>query len=380
MKPTLMNQKRQRTAALQDASRIRQCTEFRRFWSAAVLCRFFRCWLLVAINAYAAAPRLLLVAGGETNLTSPFAVGFDRAGNLYFVEMTTNRLRKVDLHGRIVTLGGNGVAGYSGDGGPAAQAQLNGPHHLIVAPDDSVYVSDTWNNRVRRFDPRSGVITSAIGMGEKGFSGDGGSADHAKFGGIYCAALDAQGENIYLADLDNRRIRKVNLKTRIVSTVAGNGKKGVPEDGARASDSPLIDPRAVAVDSRGRVYVLERSGNALRIVERDGTIRTVAGTGKQGFSGDDGDALRATFNGPKHLCVDRDDNVLIADTENHSIRKFIAKSGKIVRIAGTGRKGSAGIGGPPLEAELNQPHGVYVHRDGTIFIADSSNNRILKIQ
>ncbi len=340
--------------------------------------------LLFASPAFAVSQRIVLVAGPETaaqpRITSPFATGFDRAGNLYFTEMTADRLRKIDPNGRITTLAGTGTRGFSGDNGPAAQAQLNGPHHLLIAPDDSVYISDTWNNRIRKYDPASGTMTTLIGTGEKGFSGDGGSAAEAKFGGLYCAALDAKGENMYLADLDNRRIRKVNLRTKIVSTVAGNGKKGVPQDGAKAADSPLVDPRAVAVDASGKVYILERSGNALRVVDNDGSIRTVAGTGKQGFSGDDGDALQATFNGPKHLCVDRDQNVLIADTENHAVRKLIVKSGKLIRIAGTGHKGTAGLGGPPLEAELNQPHGVYVHPNGTLYICDSTNDRILKIE
>src|SRR5205807_945639 len=143
--------------------------------------------------------------------------------------------------------------------------------------------------------------------------------------------------------------------------VAGNGHKGVPEDGAEAVNSPLVDPRAVAVDAKGNVYVLERSGHALRRVDPQGRIRTIVGTGKAGASGDDGNALKATLNGPKHLCIDSDGNIIIADTENHLIRKVLLAEGKIVRVAGTGQKGAAGIGGPPLEAQLNQPHGVYIH-------------------
>jgi DNA-binding beta-propeller fold protein YncE len=141
-----------------------------------------------------------------------------------------------------------------------------------------------------------------------------------------------------------------------------------------------MDPRAVAVDGEGRVYILERNGNALRVVGTDGKIRTVAGNGRRGSSGDDGPALKATLNGPKHLCVDGDGNVVIADTENHVIRKYLPREGKIVRIAGTGRKGNKGLDGPPLEAELNQPHGVHIRPDGTLYIADSSNNRILKVE
>ena len=185
---------------------------------------------------------------------------------------------------------------------------------------------------------------------------------------------------MYLADLDNRRVRAVDLKTGIVGAVAGNGKRGVPPDGAEATMAPLVDPRAVAADANGNVYILERSGHALRVVDAKGRIRTVAGTGKAGATGDDGEARQALLNGPKHLCIDLDGNVIIADTENHLIRKVLAKDGKIIRMAGTGKKGHGGLGGDPLQAELSQPHGVFVDRSGTLYIADSSNDRVLKIE
>jgi len=144
-------------------------------------------------------------------------------------------------------------------------------------------------------------------------------------------------------------------------------------------NSPLVDPRAVAADGKGNIYILERSGHALRFVDRQGQIRTVVGTGEKGESGDGGEARQATLNGPKHLCLDLEGNVIVADTENHLIRKYLPKEHRIVRVAGSGKKGTAGLGGSPELAELNQPHGVYVHRDGTLYIADSSNNRVLKI-
>ncbi len=136
--------------------------------------------------------------------------------------------------------------------------------------------------------------------------------------------------------------------------------------------------RAAAVDRKGNVYILERSGHALRVVDREGKIRTVAGTGKPGNSGDGGDARAATLNGPKHLCVDKDDNVIIADTANHVIRKYVPGSGQIVRIAGTGKQGDSGAGGAPLQVSFNEPHGVYVHRDGTLYIVDSYNHRVFR--
>jgi sugar lactone lactonase YvrE len=161
--------------------------------------------------------------------------------------------------------------------------------------------------------------------------------------------------------------------------VAGNGqKKGVPADGADAKTSPLVDPRAACVDRQGNVYILERGGHALRVVDTSGKIRTVVGTGKAGNTGDGGDARKATLNGPKHLCVDLDDTVIIADTANHVIRKYTPKDGKIIRLAGTGKKGDSKDGGDPLKVSFNEPHGVLVHPSGTMYIVDSMNHRVFR--
>jgi DNA-binding beta-propeller fold protein YncE len=338
----------------------------------------------------ARADKLVLVAGGGTEtgdapatsakLQGPFGVDFDGQGNLYLVEMIGQRLLRVDGKGRLTVLAGTGRKGDGGDDGPPLRAEFNGMHSLAVTAGGDVYLADTWNNRVRRLDHKTGLVTAFAGTGEKGFGGDDGPAAKARFGGVYCVALDPKGEQLYLADLDNRRVRVIDLKTGTVRTVAGNGRKGVPEDGAEAVKAPLVDPRAVAVDARGNVYILERAGHALRVVDSAGKIRTVAGTGAAGAAGDGGDARKATLNGPKHLCIDRDGSVVIADTENHLIRRYLPDTGKIVRVAGTGKKGTAGVGGPPEQAELNQPHGVHVRASGELYLADSSNNRVLKIE
>jgi len=345
--------------------------------------------ILLSSLSSTAAERIVLVTGGgnstaavqakEAKLVAPFGIDFDKSGTAFLVELVGGRLLKIDAVGTLTPLGGHEEKGNAGDGGPAKDATFNGMHSLTIGPDGTVYLADTWNNRIRTYSPKTGKIEAFAGTGEKGYSGDGGPAAKAKFGGIYSVAFDAAGKNIVLADLDNRRVRKIELSSGIVTTVAGNGEKDIPADGAVAAKAPLIDPRAACFDSKGNVYVLERSGNSLRVVSPDGKIRTVAGTGKVGATGDDGEAIKATLNGPKHLCADKEDNIIIADTENHLVRKYLVKEGKIVRIAGSGKKGTAGIDGSPLAVELNQPHGVYLHPSGELHIVDSSNNRVLKI-
>jgi sugar lactone lactonase YvrE len=295
-------------------------------------------------------------------------------------ELTGQRVLRLDPRGQLTTIAGTGDEGFAGDGGPARQAQFRGMHHLAVAADDHVFIADTWNNRVRKIHPKTGVITTVVGTGAKGFSGDGGPADRAECGGIYCLAFDPPRDRLLLADLDNRRVRAVNLKDGRIETLAGNGERGVPPDGGPARNSPLFDPRAVACDTAGNVYILERSGHALRAVDREGRIRTVAGTGRKGPAADDVAALEATFNGPKHLCVDSQGDVIVADAENHVIRKLLVRQQRVVRVAGTGKAGSGGVGGPPLHVELDRPHGVFVDERGTLYIVDSGNDRLLAIR
>lgn len=334
------------------------------------------------------AEKIVLVAGGtepaagiaadRTRLTAPFGIDFDQNGVAYIVELTGERILKLE-QGLLHHIGGTGKRGQQVTEGPALKVEFNGMHNLAIGPEGAIYLADTWNQRIRKYDPASGQVTNFAGTGEKGYSGDGGPADKAKFGGIYCVTLSQDHQRLVLADLDNRRIRAIDLKTRTVTTVAGNGAKGAPVDGAVAVNAPLVDPRAVTADKSGNVYILERGGHALRIVDRDGKIRTVVGTGKGGNSGDDGPGKAATMNGPKHLCLARDGSVIIADTENHVVRRYLPKEERIVRIAGTGKKGTGGVGGPPLQVELFQPHGVTIGPSGELYIVDSGNNRILKI-
>ncbi|QDU20242.1 NHL repeat-containing protein [Urbifossiella limnaea] len=347
-------------------------------------------YVLEPIKSPAArAEKLVLVAGGgkaddpvatKSLLVQPFGVDFGADGTAFIVEMAKGeRLRSLTPDGKLTTLAGTlGKKGHSGDGGPGERATFNGMHSLAVGPDGRVFLADTWNNCVRTFDPKTGTVAAFAGTGEKGFSGDGGPALKAKFGGCFCVSFDPAGTACYVTDLDNRRIRKIDVKTGVVSTVAGNGERGVPKDGEPAASQPLVDPRAHAVDRAGNLYILERGGHALRVVSPDGRIRTVAGTGRAGSGV--GAALAAAMNGPKHLCIDRDGSVLIADTENHRIVRYLPAKRELELVAGTGRRGTAGVGGDPRAAEFNQPHGVIVHpRTGELYISDASNGRVLKI-
>ncbi len=345
---------------------------------------------LAHATSSAHADRIVLVAGGgekgdgapatEARLHLPFGVDFDKSGAMFIVELEGGHVHRVDAQGIFSTIAGTGEAkGNAGDGGPARNATFNGMHSLAIAPTGEIYIADTWNNRVRRIDPKSGMIFAFAGTGKKAYAGDGGPAAKADCGGIYCVAFAPDAKMLFLADLDNRRIRAVDLRSGTIRLVAGNGERGVPADGSVAREAPLVDPRAVAADAEGNVYILERGGHALRVVDRTGRIRTVAGTGKAGPAGDDGPALVATLRGPKHLCLDREGNVIIADTDNHVIRKYLPKEGQLVRVAGSGKMGNAGLGGPPEKVELNQPHGVCVDVTGRLFIVDSHNNRVLKI-
>ena len=323
------------------------------------------------------AAKIVLVAGGPeapatAQLREPFGIEFNTAGDAFIIEMAKgNRLLRLDPKTGVLThVAGQSNPGDSGDGSPALRAQFNGPHNLAVHPDGRVFVSDTWNGRIRVYDPATGLVTSLAGYGVPAAQG--------RANGPYCVALNPAGTHLFIADL--RRVQALDLATGKLAIVAGNGEKGVPADGAVATAAPLTDPRAVAIDRHGHVYILERNGHALRVVTPDGRIRTVINVaGKKGATGDGGDAREATLNGPKHLCIDRDDSVLIADAENNLIRRYVPATGKILRVAGTGKKGAAGLDGPPDQAELARPHGVTVHRDGTLYITDSYNDRILKI-
>ncbi|MCA9060578.1 MAG: hypothetical protein KDA85_18835 [Planctomycetaceae bacterium] len=301
-------------------------------------------------------------------LKSPFGVDFTSSGDMWIVELDGGRVFRMAPGGIPVLAGGDGSKSYRGDGGPLQDATFNGMHNCAVTFNDDLLIADSWNHCVRKVVPATGVISTIAGTGQKGFAGDGGAAKKASFDFVMCITLNPSQEVLHIADLNNRRIRAVNLKSGVVTTIAGNGMKGVPTDGAVAVDSPLVDPRAVAEDSVGNVYILERGGNCLRVVRPNGTIETVAGSGQRGAQ--DGAALQATFGSPKHLCIDHDDSVLIADDQNGAIRRYDPKSGMVSTVLG------AGHGDPRIR--LKNPHGVCIEKDW-LYVIDMGNNRILRM-
>jgi sugar lactone lactonase YvrE len=316
----------------------------------------------------------------QARLNMPFDVAFDSKGNLYVADTFNHCVRRVDAaSGVIDTVAGNGTKGFSGDGGPATKAQFNEPYGLAIDRLGNLYVVDRLNGRVRRVDARTAEVTTVAGDGSKKYSGDGGPATQAGLVEPNGVALDAQGR-LLIADVADHRVRAVDFATGQISTFAGTGKGAHSGDGGPAREAAIYGARAVDVGPDGTVYILERQGNTLRAVDpKSGIITTRAGTGAPGYSGDGGPALAATFNGPKELAVDPDGNIFIVDTENHVIRRIDAQTGQVSTVAGSGQRGGEGDGGSSTAARLDRPHGVAVPRDGAIYIGDTGNHRVRKV-
>jgi DNA-binding beta-propeller fold protein YncE len=320
-------------------------------------------------------------------MREPFSLDFTEDGYALVVEFTAgNRIWSVDPGGKTAVVAGafgktdqkdGDIA--KGDGGPVTGATFNGMHDVAVSAGGDTYVVDTWCQRVRKIDGE-GNITTLAGTGRAGFSGDGGPAEKAEFNHPYCCSLSPDGSKLYVADLANARVREIDLKTGLVRTVAGNGQKGKPVDGAKAVDSPLTGPRAVTMGKDGTLYIVSREGNALLAVDPAGTIRTVVNAaGVKGYEGDGGPGVQAKLNGPKYLCMSPDGDVVIVDTENHAIRRYEPDTGLIHLVAGQPGKPGKELGAGPLETGLNRPHGVRFDKAGNLYIADSDNHRVLRI-
>lgn len=308
-------------------------------------------------------------------LNTPANIVFDASGNLYIADSANNRVRMISPSGVITTAAGNGVAGYSGDGGPATSAMLNSPEGLAADADGNVYIADTQNNRIRKLLP-GGTIISIAGNGNAAFLGDGGPANSAAIHapeGLYSVA----GGYIYIADTGNQRIREL-LPNGTITTVAGNGAQGLAGDGGPATSAQLNSPTGVTLDSVGNIYIADQGNNRVRLVSTThGTISTFAGTATY-VLGDGGPATGAQLSAPSSVALDNAGNVYIADTGHNRIRAVAG--GTISTLAGTGVCCYSGDGGPASAAQLNSPWGLVTDTSGRLFLADSGNNAIRLIQ
>ena len=314
---------------------------------------------------------------GQTN--NPYGLVIGPDGGLYFCEVGNHRIRRLDLKKhRLSTVAGSGTKGYAGDGGPALKASLNEPYEVRFDKAGNMFFVEMQNHVVRRVDAKTKIISTFAGTGSPGFGGDGGPAAQAQFKQPHSIAFDPEG-NLLVCDIGNNRIRRIKLETGVIDTYAGTGEKKPTPDGAPLASAPLNGPRALDLDPKGNRYLALREGNAVyRIDSIEGKIYHLAGTGEKGYTGDGGPAKQAKLSGPKGIAYSSDGGVYIADTESHTIRRIDLKSGVISTVLGTGERGDGPLG-DPLKCKLARPHGVFVH-NGIIYVADSESHRVLSLK
>jgi len=299
------------------------------------------------------------------------AIGPD--GSIYIADTDNNRVRRVSPDGIITTVAGYGHRYFSGDGGPATSAALSSPYGVAIGPDGGIYIADMGNNRIRRVGP-DGIITTVAGNGNSGNSGDGGPATSAAVNFPSSVAVGPDG-SIYIPDLNgSNRIRRVG-PDGIITTVVGNGNYGYSGDGGPATSASLYNPNSVAVGQDGSIYIVDQMNRRIRRVGPDGIITTVAGNGNNGYSGDGGPATSASLYNPNSVAVGQDGSIYVSDLGNLRIRR-VGTDGIITSIAGNGTRGYRGDGGPATSASFYNPTGVAVGPAGNIYIADAISERI----
>ncbi|MEE1751155.1 NHL domain-containing protein [Streptomyces sp. SP18CS02] len=311
----------------------------------------------------------------SAQVSYPYEFAMDSTGTLYFSDRNNHRVRRITTDGKISTVAGTGVAGYRGDNGPAASAQLNMPRGVAVDSTDTLYIADSENHRVRKV-AADGTISTVAGTGAAGFSGDGGAATAARMNGPYAVAVDSTGI-LYVADFNNHRVRKITTDGKI-STAAGTGTAGFSGDNGPAASAQLNKPIGLLSDNADNLYIADTYNHRVRKITTDGKISTAAGTGTAGFSGDNGPAASARLNRPMGLALDSTGALYIADTANHRLR-MVTADGKMHTVAGTGTAGFGGDGNAAASAQLNNLIGLTIDCADTLYIADILNHRIRKI-
>jgi sugar lactone lactonase YvrE len=318
-------------------------------------------------------------AATAARLRDPEGVEVAANGDLYIADTGNDAIRKVNvLTGVITTVAGTGSSGYSGDGGQATAAKLRAPEDVYVAANGDLYIADTGNHAVRKVSSATGVITTVAGSGPSGSSGDGGPATSARLHSPSGIAVAANGD-FYISDTSNDKIRKVTAATGIITTFAGTGTAGYTGDGGAATSARLRTPEGVALAANGDLYFADTGNHAIRKVSAaTGIISTYAGTGTAGSTGDGGAATAARLNSPQAISFSAGD-LFIADSGNNRIRRVQAASGNISTVAGTGTAGNTGDGGSATAALLNSPRGITVAPSGAFYIGDRANDRVRKV-
>ena len=345
--------------------------------------------LLVIVCACGAKAQIITtIAGGGTGglgdggpaidceFDSPYGIALDNVGNLYVASRDDNRIRKIDTHGIITTVAGNGVPAFSGDGGPATNASINHPIGITFDEAGNLYFSDRYNNRIRKINA-AGIITTFAGNGMVGDTGNGGIATAAEFNGPGSLKFDRFG-NLYVSDIFNNFIRMIST-AGIINTIAGNGIAANSGDGGPATAAGINNPYGICFDKDGNIYIAEFNGNKIRKINTSGIITTIAGNDTAGYRGDGGPAIDAEFYNPTDIAVDANGNLDVTDAHNCRIRQ-ISTDGKINTIAGTGLNGFSGDNGNSLLAQFESPVGIAIDNTGNIYISDLGNERIRYIR
>jgi streptogramin lyase len=315
----------------------------------------------------------------RAQINNPYGLVIGPDRGLYFCDIDNHVIRRIADDGTITTIAGSGKAGYSGDGGAATDALLNQPYEIRFDGDGNIFFVEMPNHLVRKVDLESGLISTIAGTGKAGFSGDGGPAIHATFHRPHSIQFDTWG-NLLICDIGNHRIRRVGKSNGMVETLSGTGETKATPEGAPLFQTPLNGPRALDVAPDGDLWLALREGNAVyRIDMKKGRFHHVAGSGKKGFTGNGGPAKLATLSGPKGISLDAAGNVWLADTESHSVRMIDMQSGNLELIAGNGARGD-GPDGDPLKCQLARPHGIFAAVDGSVYIGDSENHRIRRLR